>query len=212
MPDTKSIPSKDSTSLNKLSPQKLLAAWASGVAPAVLPVVCVLTVAALIAVYHPSEPVQSATVEGHPQNVERHSPQVAQAASVPAAKAMTSREPVTANAPGEPTPKELISTPAPTMVTGCLERTDATFRLKDTTGVDAPKSRSWKSGFLKKGSASIQIVDAPNRLKLADYVGQRVLVTGTLVDREMQVRSLRRVAASCAGSPGEIQKSSKAVS
>ena len=40
----------------------------------------------------------------------------------------------------------------PVTVTGCLERTDEGFRMKDTSGADAPKSRSWKSGFLKKGS------------------------------------------------------------
>ena len=87
-------------------------------------------------------------------------------------------------------------------ITGCLERADeTTFRLKDTVGADAPKSRSWKSGFLKKGSASIEVVDAAHRLKLVDHVGQKVSVTGTLVDREMQVRSLQPVATSCENSP-----------
>ena len=51
------------------------------------------------------------------------------------------------------------------------------------------------------GSASIEVVDAAHRLKLPDHVGQKVSVTGTLVDREMQVRSLRRVATSCGNSP-----------
>ena len=82
-------------------------------------------------------------------------------------------------------------------ITGCLQRDDQTFRLKDTEGAEAPKSRSWKTGFLKKGSASIEIVDAANRLKLTDHVGQRVSVTGTLVDREMRARSLQRIAPSC---------------
>jgi type IV secretory pathway VirB10-like protein len=81
-------------------------------------------------------------------------------------------------------------------VAGCLERTGNGFRLKDTSG-DAPKSRSWKSGFLKKGSAPITIVGASNGLALADHVGQRVSVTGTLVDREMRAQSLRRVSPSC---------------
>ena len=89
---------------------------------------------------------------------------------------------------------------APVTVTGCLERDDEGFRLKDTTGVNAPKSRSWKTGFLKKGSASIEVVDASHRLKLTDHVGQRISVTGVLVDREMQGRSLQRVAASCTNS------------
>ena len=85
----------------------------------------------------------------------------------------------------------------PVTITGCLERDDATFRLKDTTGTDAPKSRNWKRGFLKKGMAPIEVVDAANRLNLSNHVGQRVSVTGLLVDREMTLRSLQRVAASC---------------
>ena len=87
---------------------------------------------------------------------------------------------------------------AMTTITGCLEeRKGQTFRLKDTTGLDAPKSRSWKSGFLKKGSPSIDLVDAANRAKLSSHVGQRVTVRGMLDDREMRVRSVQRVAASC---------------
>jgi hypothetical protein len=86
---------------------------------------------------------------------------------------------------------------SPVTLTGCLEQDNEAFRLKDTTGVDAPKSRSWKSGFLKKKAASIEVVDAANKVKLPDHVGERVVVTGMLVNREMQVRSLRRVATSC---------------
>ena len=86
---------------------------------------------------------------------------------------------------------------SPVTLTGCLELDDQTFRLKDTTGADAPKSRSWKSGFLKKKAASIAIVDTANKVKLPNHVGERVVVTGTLVHHEMQVRSLQRVAISC---------------
>src|ERR1041385_6299580 len=38
---------------------------------------------------------------------------------------------------------------------GCLEKSGDSFHLKDTSGADAPKARSWKSGFLKKGAATI---------------------------------------------------------
>jgi hypothetical protein len=86
-------------------------------------------------------------------------------------------------------------------ITGCLEQADESYRLKDTTGVEAAKSRSWRSGFLKKRSASIEVVDASNRLQLPTHVGQRVSVTGLIVDREMQGRSLKRIAASCAIEP-----------
>lgn len=82
-------------------------------------------------------------------------------------------------------------------LTGCLERDKRNFRLKNTSGTEAPKARSWKSGFLKKGSATIDVVDAANRLKLTDHVGERVSVTGRLVDREMSARSLQRIGASC---------------
>jgi len=87
-------------------------------------------------------------------------------------------------------------------ITGCLEQRDeTTFRLKDTDGTDVPKARTWKTAFLKRGPAPIEVVDAANRLKLNDHVGQRVTVTGTLNEREMQVRSLQRVAASCEKTP-----------
>jgi hypothetical protein len=89
--------------------------------------------------------------------------------------------------------------PEPVTITGCLERDDDTFRLKDTDVVTEAKGRSWKSGFLKKGSSSIEVVDESNRLKLADHVGKRVSVTGMLAYREMHGRSVRRVAASCNG-------------
>ena len=88
-------------------------------------------------------------------------------------------------------------TPASVTITGCLERSDAAYRLKDTSGADAPKTRSWKSGFLKKNAATIEIVDPAKRLKLSDHVGQRVSVSGTLADREITARSLQRVSASC---------------
>jgi hypothetical protein len=89
----------------------------------------------------------------------------------------------------------------PVTITGCLERDDDTFRLKDTTGVNAPKARSWKTGFLKKGAASIEVRDASHRLKLTDHVGKRVSVTGVLVDREIRARSVQRIAPTCAKDP-----------
>jgi hypothetical protein len=99
----------------------------------------------------------------------------------------------------EATPKRAAVT-----LTGCLERDDETFRLKDTDGADAPKSRSWKTGFLKKSSTSVEVVDANHQLKLPTHVGQRVSVTGTLVNREMQVKSLTRLAPSCSATRVKI--------
>jgi hypothetical protein len=84
-----------------------------------------------------------------------------------------------------------------TTVTGCLERDGDSFQLKDTSGEIAPKSRSWKSGFIKKGSATIELIDATNRLPLTNHVGYRVSVTGGLVDREMHARSVRATSDRC---------------
>ncbi len=82
-------------------------------------------------------------------------------------------------------------------ITGCLERDDEAFRLKDTSGEAAPRSRSWKSGFLRKSPATIDVVDGANRVKLPDHVGERVSVTGHLTDRAMAVRSIQRISSSC---------------
>ena len=82
-------------------------------------------------------------------------------------------------------------------VVGCLEGEGVSFRLTDTTGADAPKARSWKSGFLKKGAAPVKLVGSSNALNLASNVGRRVSVTGSLANREMQAQSMHRVAGSC---------------
>jgi hypothetical protein len=82
-------------------------------------------------------------------------------------------------------------------ITGCVANDEATFWLKDTSGADAPKSRNWKSGFLRKRPAPIALLDATHALKLPNYVGQRVAATGTLVNREMRAHALQRVGSSC---------------
>lgn len=78
-----------------------------------------------------------------------------------------------------------------TTIGGCLVHDDGMFKLKDTDGDHAPKSRSWKSGFIKKGSARIELVDASHRVDFTSHVGYRVNVSGLLADREMQVRSIK---------------------
>ena len=105
-------------------------------------------------------------------------------------------------APPSPSPAPAVE-PAPdtkvarVTIEGCLERADDTFRLTDTAGTNAPTSRSWKSGFLKKRPAAIEVRDSVKRVNLASHVGQRVSVTGTLVDRQMRVGSLQPISLSC---------------
>jgi hypothetical protein len=69
--------------------------------------------------------------------------------------------------------------------------------LKDTEGADAPRLRSWKSGFMKRSNSSIALSDPKNPTRLAEHIGERVSVTGALTDRAMRVTSLKRVASTC---------------
>ena len=82
-------------------------------------------------------------------------------------------------------------------ISGCLQARDGSFWLKDASGTNAPKSRSWKSGFLKKHAEPVQIVDTTKALQFSNYVAQRVTATGTLANRTMQAHSLERVSGSC---------------
>jgi hypothetical protein len=91
------------------------------------------------------------------------------------------------------------ATPQTVTITGCLEvrDSDEQFRLTDTDGASAPKSRSWKTGFLKKRPAAVNLVGGVNAQSLERQVGKRVAVTGVQADRDMTVRSVRVVSSSC---------------
>ena len=82
-------------------------------------------------------------------------------------------------------------------INGCLETSKDRFRLTDTDGVDAPRSRSWRTGFLKKHSNSVALVDPPDPHGLQAQVGQRVAATGVLTDRELRVTSVRPIGDRC---------------
>jgi hypothetical protein len=82
-------------------------------------------------------------------------------------------------------------------IAGCLEQSRDTFKLKDTKGAEAPKSRNWKTLGMTKHASAVTVVDNANRLKLGSHVGERVSVTGTLVDKEIQGRSLKLLDTSC---------------
>lgn len=84
-------------------------------------------------------------------------------------------------------------------ITGCLEAfgNGDRFRLTDTEGANAPKARSWRTGFLKKRSAAVDLVGAADVSALHRQVGQRVAVSGVQTNRELQVSSVRVVSPSC---------------
>jgi hypothetical protein len=99
--------------------------------------------------------------------------------------------------PVESTAKSAAPIEPSVTITGCLQREDEEFWLTNTSGTDAPKSRSWRSGFLRKRQPRIQLVDTTNTLRLRDHVGRRVSATGVLDDREMRARYVGRVADKC---------------
>jgi outer membrane biosynthesis protein TonB len=187
-------------------------------------IVCLVSIAAFSAC-QPSQSVDAAAKQPEqlPLDAQQQAPEpVAQPVAVkpvqpkkaiakdvnasPAPKTLSIKE---SAKPAEATPvmtsaKALESRPATTQdgeesvaatISGCLIRDDGMFQLKDTAGDQAPKSRSWKSGFIKKGSARVDLIDASNRL--APHVGYRITVSGPLTDREMQVHLVRGTTERC---------------
>jgi hypothetical protein len=147
--------------------------------------ICVMAVAIVLAARHSDQPAATTASATTPAAVE--------VADTAAPAALTPAHSADESAAST----ESARTASFVTISGCLQQSDETFRLTDTAGDSVPKARSWKSGFLKKSPASVEVVDVTNRLKLPRHVGQRVSVTGTLVDREMQIRALERVSTSC---------------
>lgn len=190
------MPAKKSTRVKSSARAKRPAGLTSAIGPKATTMVVIVVMAGgiLVAARQQSRPKEDSTI--------RASAELASVPGSPAGAVMQkdARPAAFASAAGAASApgNAAASTKAPPVtVTGCLERSGDAFRLKNTAGESAPKSRSWKSGFLKKGTASIQVVDAGHALALASHVGERVSMSGPLVDREMQARSLRRIAASC---------------
>jgi|RhiMetdeSRZDD1v2_1073273.scaffolds.fasta_scaffold83764_3 hypothetical protein len=156
--------------------------WTS--TPAIIAVVGVLVSAMLFAIYQSgaqADVVSAATIQKRADTQAARAELAARPDAAPAARN---------NA------KNAAATTRVT-ITGCLERDSDSFRLTDTAGSSSPQSRSWKTGFLKKRPAKLDVVDGSNRLNLSRHVGSRVSVTGTLLDKEITASSVQRVAASC---------------
>jgi hypothetical protein len=167
-------------------------------APWVTGIICVTAAAGLIAARGRSHPEEVTAVDAPryvaaPPEPAARPVQVLTALAKPAA--VQAKAPVAA--PAVARTKTNVQTVPPVAISGCLERDHEAFLLKKTSGADAPKSRSWKSVFLKKRPVPIELVDASRTLDLERYVGQRVVATGTLTDREMQAHTVQRVAANC---------------
>jgi hypothetical protein len=165
--------------------------WAIGLVVCLVAAVVIMTARAEITNATPERPQPVAQMARATQ------PQI------PASSTRTARAETTSTSRAEAAPTSEVKEEEPARestlatITGCLERKGESFRLEDTVGKDAPRSRSWKSGFIRKGSTSVGVVDSANKLNLTNHIGERVSLTGMLTDRELKASSVRRVAESC---------------
>jgi len=167
---------------SRMSPQTVKVAGASAVA--------LIAVGAIVLVAHQATPASTAAPVAKSATVSASAP-AAKPVTAPA-KSATPAKTKSANAKsGAQAAPEIVT------ITGCLEQKDDGFRLKDTGGSEAPKSRSWKTLGLTKHASTLSLVDTSKKLKLGSHVGERVSVTGALLDRELQGRSLKTLTASC---------------
>lgn len=195
-PKAAARPNESKSSANTADPMRFK--WMTSAHAIVLGMILVVVTAALLtaredisqpAVEHEDLSAMAATVENN------------------APRAFDAKKPAAVNkAPGASMPMEPAAAPvtqgaepqseskAVTTITGCLENDEGTFQLTDASGSDAPTARSWKSGFLKKRAAQVELVDAVG-LNLRQYTGRRVAVTGTLLERDMRARSVRLIGA-----------------
>ncbi len=163
-----------------LSPGTLKIAWVS--------MVVLVAVGAIVVIAHQATP--SATAAPVAKTVTASAPAPAAPHAATARKGTSARA-KTANAATSAQISDVVT------ITGCLEEKGDTFRLKDTAGTDAPKSRSWKTLGLTKHASTVTVVDDANRMKLESHVGERVSVTGTMADKELQGRSIKSLDPSC---------------
>ena len=154
-------------------------------------VVTLAAVGAIVIIARQAEPKASAAPTVKPAVAAEPAPQTASAKSTASAKAKAGKGATTANGKG------VVQTPEIVTITGCLEEKNDGFRLKDTSGTDAPKSRSWKTLGITKHASTVSVVDTTKKMKLGSHVGERVSVTGALLDKEIQLKSMKSVSPSC---------------
>jgi hypothetical protein len=154
----------------------------------------------------PTRPSRKARRADHTAAVDAQ--RAANTAPVPAGSAVTTADaalssrtslPPTTAAAASAATTILASAQPPVTITGCLEMTTdgREFRLTDTEGDNAPKSRGWRSGFLKKRPSAVELLSPPDPLALRKYVGHRVAATGMLDDRALSMRSFAPAGAAC---------------
>jgi hypothetical protein len=115
------------------------------------------------------------------------------------------KAPVKAAAPAKAAPAKAVTAKvaaAPVVpgetLTGCLEADGAKYKLTDLQGTQAPKGRSWKTGFITKKTKDVEVVGTSSSLKLKDHVGHKISVVGVKDgETHFKARSIKQLAGSC---------------
>ena len=86
----------------------------------------------------------------------------------------------------------------PVTVSGCLEADGSKYVLTDMPGNQAPKGRSWKTGFITKKSKDVEVTGTSSTVKLRDHVGHRISMVGVKDgDTHFKARSVKQLAGTC---------------
>ncbi len=174
---------------------------AQAIAPAAAPTVAPIAVAPVVAPPAVSKSATNAAVLKSEKNRIAAAPSPTAAVSAideALGKIDTPELPASEPISAEPAAVSPDPGPGTVTVTGCLETSGSDqFRLTDTDGVDAPRSRNWRTGFLRKRSTSVTLIDPPNPGALRTQVGQRVAATGLLTSHDLRVKSLQTSGSRC---------------
>jgi hypothetical protein len=84
----------------------------------------------------------------------------------------------------------------PVSMTGCLRVDGSSYVLSGLKGDQAPRARSWKTGYIIKTTKDVVLSPAAG-MKLQDHVGRQVTVVGVVDGAHMTARTIRRIATSC---------------
>ena len=90
-----------------------------------------------------------------------------------------------------------MKAPTPISYVGCL-RADRgqQFVLTNIASKDVPRARSWKTVFITTHPADLEVIGVRG-VKLREYVGHTVRVTGQRNGRRVHAEDVRSVANSC---------------
>lgn len=83
-------------------------------------------------------------------------------------------------------------------LTGCLRADGTKYMLTDIQGKQAPKGRSWKTGFIAKTAKDVEVTGASTTLRLKEQVGHKITVVGLKDgDSHLKARTVRQVPGIC---------------